>query len=70
MRELTSPDVVLVHPGLPAETVRALLPAWVPRPGPEGVLDSLFFWHRSVPLDQRALLQMSWDKTERIRRSM
>ena len=35
---------------------RSLLPAWVPRPGPEGVLDSLFFWHRSVPLDLRVLL--------------
>ncbi len=30
MRELTHPDVVLVHPGLPAETVRALLPALWP----------------------------------------
>jgi tetratricopeptide (TPR) repeat protein len=35
---------------------RSLLPDWVPRPGPEGVLDSLFFWQRSVPLDLRALL--------------
>ena len=35
---------------------RSLLPGWVPRPGPEGVLDSLFFWHRSVPIDLRMLL--------------
>jgi len=36
--------------------VRSLLPPWVPRPEPAGVLDSLFFWHRSVPVSVRELL--------------
>ena len=50
-----------VAPGHPRalqnlDHARSLLPAWVPRPGPEGVLDSFFFWHRSVPLDLRVLL--------------
>ena len=35
---------------------RSLLPAWVPRPAPSGVLDSLFFWHRTVPEPLRELL--------------
>ena len=34
---------------------RALLPDWVPRPEPAGVLDSFFFWHRTIPLEDRAL---------------
>jgi tetratricopeptide (TPR) repeat protein len=32
---------------------RSRLPAWVPRPAPEGAFDSFFFWHRTLPLDQR-----------------
>ena len=36
--------------------VRSLLPAWVPRPQPAGLLDSLFFWHRTVPASLRELL--------------
>ncbi len=36
------------------EHARALLPDWVPRPEPAGVLDSFFFWHRTIPLDARA----------------
>ena len=35
---------------------RSLLPSWVPRPGPADALDSLFFWHRSVPAPIRELL--------------
>lgn len=38
------------------EHARSLLPAWVPRPAPSGVLDSLFFWHRTVPQPLRELL--------------
>ena len=34
---------------------RSLLPAWVPRPQPAGVFDSLFFWHRTVPAPVREL---------------
>lgn len=34
---------------------RALLPAWVPRPEQAGVLDSFFFWHRTIPRENRAL---------------
>ncbi|MCP4698791.1 MAG: hypothetical protein GY862_18355 [Gammaproteobacteria bacterium] len=33
---------------------RTLLPAWVPRPAREGVLDSFFFWHRSLSVNERA----------------
>ena len=36
--------------------VRSLLPPWVPRPEPAGVLDSLFFWHRTVAVRVRELL--------------
>lgn len=35
---------------------RALLPAWVPRPEPPGLLDSFFFWHHTLPASMRALL--------------
>jgi hypothetical protein len=28
----------------------------VPRPAPEGALDSFFFWHRTIPAESRALL--------------
>lgn len=35
---------------------RGLLPSWVPRPEPAGVLDSLLVWHRSIPPDTRGLL--------------
>ena len=33
---------------------RALLPQWVPRPEPTGLLDSFFFWHRALPRATRA----------------
>ena len=33
---------------------RALLPAWVPRFGAESVLDTFFFWHRSLSKAERA----------------
>ena len=33
---------------------RALLPSWVPRPEASGVLDSFFFWHRTIPREGRA----------------
>lgn len=39
--------------------VRSLLPPWVPRPEPAGVLDSLFLWHRTVPVRARELLAAS-----------
>jgi hypothetical protein len=35
---------------------RGLLPAWVPRPEPAGMLDSLLHWHRRVPAELRSLL--------------
>lgn len=35
---------------------RSQLPSWVPRPQPAGVLDSLFFWHRTVSVELRELL--------------
>jgi tetratricopeptide (TPR) repeat protein len=38
------------------EHARTLLPDWVPRPEPAGVLDSFFFWHRTVPSGLRELL--------------
>lgn len=38
------------------EHARSLLPPWVPRPEPAGVLDSLFLWHRTVPGSLRSLL--------------
>ena len=31
------------------EHARSLLPAWVPRPEPAGMFDSLFAWHRTIP---------------------
>jgi tetratricopeptide (TPR) repeat protein len=34
---------------------RGLLPSWVPRPEPPGLLDSFFFWHRTLPSSTRAL---------------
>ncbi len=38
------------------EHARTLLPPWIPRPESAGVLDSLFFWHRTVPAPLRTLL--------------
>jgi tetratricopeptide (TPR) repeat protein len=38
------------------EHARNLLPSWVPRPEPSGMLDSLFLWHRTVPAPIRSLL--------------
>lgn len=32
---------------------RGLLPAWVPRPESSGVLDTFFFWHRSLSARER-----------------
>jgi hypothetical protein len=37
------------------EHARTLLPEWVPRPEPGGVLDSFFFWHRTVSSSERAI---------------
>lgn len=37
------------------EHVRSLLPDWVPRPRAGGLLDSFFFWHRTVRRPDRAL---------------
>lgn len=34
---------------------RSLLPAWVPHPDAGGVLDSFFFWHRTLSRDERSL---------------
>lgn len=36
------------------EHARGLQPDWVPRPEQAGVLDSFFFWHRTIPRDERA----------------
>ncbi len=33
---------------------RSLLPNWVPTPSSESVLDSFFFWHKSMPKAERA----------------
>ena len=33
---------------------RGLQPDWVPRPEQAGVLDSFFFWHRTIPRGERA----------------
>lgn len=38
------------------EHARGLLPAWVPRPEPAGLLDSLLVWHRAIPPETRRLL--------------
>lgn len=32
---------------------RTLLPAWVPRPTQEGVLDTFFFWHHALSAQER-----------------
>ncbi len=37
------------------EYARSLLPAWVPHPDENSVLDSFFFWHRSLSRDERNL---------------
>lgn len=34
---------------------RTLLPEWVPRPRQGGILDSFFFWHRTLSRDVRGL---------------
>jgi tetratricopeptide (TPR) repeat protein len=38
---------------------RSLLPSWVPRPDPPGLLDSFFFWHHTLPASARGLLAAS-----------
>ncbi len=35
------------------EHARTLLPAWVPRPAHKGILDSFFFWHRTLSREER-----------------
>jgi hypothetical protein len=35
--------------------VRSLLPGWVPKPEPPGLLDSFFFWHHTLPSSTRGL---------------
>ncbi|MBW2281483.1 MAG: hypothetical protein JRG76_10075 [Deltaproteobacteria bacterium] len=37
------------------EFARAQLPAWVPRPASGGVLDTFFFWHRTLSRAHRGL---------------
>jgi len=37
------------------EFVRTLLPEWVPKPEPGGLLDSFFFWHKTLARSDRAL---------------
>ncbi len=37
------------------EFVRTLLPEWVPKPEPGGLLDSFFFWHKTLAGSDRAL---------------
>jgi tetratricopeptide (TPR) repeat protein len=37
------------------EYVRTLLPEWVPKPEPGGLLDSFFFWHKTLAVSDRAL---------------
>ena len=37
------------------EYVRTLLPEWVPKPEPGGLLDSFFFWHTTLARSDRAL---------------
>jgi tetratricopeptide (TPR) repeat protein len=37
------------------EYARKLLPEWVPRPAAAGLLDSFFFWHRTLVRSDRAL---------------
>ena len=34
---------------------RTLLPLWVPRPEPGGLLDSFFFWHRTLSRAERSM---------------
>jgi len=34
---------------------RSLLPGWVPKPEPPGLLDSFFFWHHTLPSSTRGL---------------
>ncbi len=37
------------------EYVRTLLPEWVPKPAPGGLLDSFFFWHKTLARSDRSL---------------
>ena len=37
------------------EYVRTLLPEWVPKPEPGGLLDSFFFWHKTLARSDRSL---------------
>jgi len=37
------------------EYARGLLPEWLPRPAPAGLLDSFFSWHASLSRSERAL---------------
>lgn len=37
------------------EHVRTLLPEWVPKPEPGGLLDSFFFWHKTLARSDRSL---------------
>ena len=51
---------LLLDPDHPREVqnlahARALLPDWVPRPEPAGVLDSFFFWHRTIPFEREGV---------------
>lgn len=48
-----SPDHARAHQNL--AYARSLLPGWVPRPEPAGLLDTFFFWHRTLSRSQRGL---------------
>jgi hypothetical protein len=37
------------------EFARKLLPEWIPRPAPAGLLDSFFFWHRTLSSAERSI---------------
>jgi tetratricopeptide (TPR) repeat protein len=37
------------------EYARTLLPEWVPKPEPGGLLDSFFFWHKTLARSDRSL---------------
>lgn len=51
---------LILDPGHPRalqnlDHVRSLLPSWVPRPDPPGLLDSFFFWHATLASSRRSL---------------
>ncbi len=51
---LLEPDHARAQQNL--EHVRSLLPVWVPRPEPAGMLDTFFFWQRTLSAEERGLV--------------